>query len=109
MFKCEITGKFSKPGDKAIRLVTERRERFYFEVRNVPGQGRVEDEESDPIGSGWEIAREISVTLEGLHRWVIAHPEDLESSARYAELLRAEQNKKRVALKEGTREELTSA
>ena len=46
MFKCEITGKFSKPGDKAIRLVTQRRERFYFEVK-----GRQEEESDEPIGS----------------------------------------------------------
>jgi hypothetical protein len=102
MFKCEITGKFSKPGDKVIRLVTQKRERFYFEVKD-----RIEDESTDPIGTGWEIVKEINVTLEGLHQWVLSHPEDVDSAVRYGELFRAEQNKKRAALKEGQRDETT--
>lgn len=100
MFKCEITGKFSKPGDKAIRLVTQRRERFYFEVK-----GRQEEESDEPIGSGWEIVKEITVTLEGLRQWTESHPEDNVAVVLYADLLRAEQSRKRAAIKEGHRDE----
>lgn len=93
MFKCAMTGKFSKPGEKAIRLVTERRDRFYFEQK-----AGVEDVDGKIVGQGHEIVSEVNVTLDGLKLWTTQHPEDTASATRYAELLRAEQNRKRNAI-----------
>lgn len=93
MFKCAMTGKFSRPGEKAIRLVTQRRDRFYFEQKFG-----VEDINGKIVGQGHEIVSEVNVTLEGLRLWTIEHPEDVDSASRYADLLRAEQNRKRNAI-----------
>lgn len=62
MFICAITGKQSRPGDKAHRLVIEKRERFYEPVQI--GERRMFRE-----GRGWEIVREVTVSSEGLAIW----------------------------------------
>jgi hypothetical protein len=59
MFKCPITKKTSRPGEKPVRVIVERRDREY---KNDDGQ---------VIGRGWEIVKEIFVSEEALER----HPE----------------------------------
>lgn len=54
MFKCDMTGKVSKPGEKPVRVVVERREKVY------------RDDEGRVLGRGWEIAKELTVSVEGL-------------------------------------------
>lgn len=67
MFRCQVTGKMSKPGEKCHKIVTERRERLY-------------KRDGEVIARGWEIVREINATDEGLALWnknqphVIVHP-----------------------------------
>ena len=67
MFKCAITGKLSKPGEKCNKIIVERREKLY-------------KRDGEVVAHGWEIAREISVTEEGLRQYnlnnphVIVHP-----------------------------------
>lgn len=102
MFKCAITGKFSKPGTKAIRLITAKRERFYFPQK---ADGSEDFECGEPIGHGWEIESEVNVTLEGLGIWVVNNPDDLESAERYNQLLATEVRQKLQARREGAREE----
>lgn len=67
MFRCQVTGKLSKPGQKCNKIVVERREKLY-------------KREGEVIARGWEVVREISATDEGLALWnknqphVIVHP-----------------------------------
>lgn len=49
MFKCEITGKNSKPGEKPVKIVTKTRKKEYFNEENIK------------ISEGWEILEEKSV------------------------------------------------
>lgn len=77
MFKCAITGKFSPRNVKPIRLITERRTREYVES-HVDEDDGIRRERT--IGWGWEIVKEIDVTLEGLGKWCATHPDDLDAS-----------------------------
>lgn len=67
MFRCQITNKLSKPGEKCNKIVVERREKLY-------------KREGEVIARGWEIVREISATDEGLALYnknqphVLVHP-----------------------------------
>lgn len=54
MFKCDVTGKTTQPGEPLTRVVVERRERVY------------RDEDGRIVGQGWEIVRELNVSPEGL-------------------------------------------
>lgn len=89
MFKCQVTGKFSRqgrpgpkdqngevthiPGEKLQKIVVERRERVYTKrVRNE----ETGEWEKVEIGRGWEIVREIDATEEGLALWNSWTPEE---------------------------------
>lgn len=66
MYRCFITGKLSKPGEKPHKLVIETRDRTYY--------GWVHNEETEqlehlPVGKGWEIVKEVNVSDEGLKLW----------------------------------------
>lgn len=62
MFKCEISKKISKPGEKPVKLVTQTREVIYYKkVKNSEGQLVVAfDKTGNPVvqGQGWEIVQE---------------------------------------------------
>jgi hypothetical protein len=67
MFRCAVTGKLSKAGEKCNKIVVERREKLY-------------KRDGEVVARGWEIVREISVTEEGLKQYnqvnphVLVHP-----------------------------------
>lgn len=61
MFKCQVTGRFSKPGEKCNKIVISTREKSYYEKVMEDGE-EVELE----IGRGWEIVKEINATEEGV-------------------------------------------
>lgn len=61
MFKCEITGKTTRPGDKMNKIVVKTRPRVYTE--KVWEDGELVEIE---VGQGWEIVREISASDEGV-------------------------------------------
>jgi hypothetical protein len=63
MFRCEITGKVTKPGEKMKKLVMETRERVYY------------DEDGYEIGRGSEIVKEISVSEDAYRKYIEEHPE----------------------------------
>jgi len=63
MFRCSITNKLSKPGEKQNKVVIEKRDKVYTD----PDTGEV-------ISKGWEIVKEISVTDEGLKIWRERNP-----------------------------------
>ncbi len=73
MYKCEITGKMSKPGDKLRKVVAVTRQREYKE--------RVYNEETRRseelvVGHGWEIVRELNASQEGEAIWNSMTPDD---------------------------------
>jgi hypothetical protein len=61
MFKCDVTGKTSKRGEKLNKIVIQTRPRVYTE--KVWEDGELVEIE---IGKGWEIVKEINATDEGL-------------------------------------------
>ena len=67
MFKCAITGKFSKPGDKVHKLVTETRNKTYY---GWVYSEELETWENVPVGYGFEIVKEVSATEEGVKIWL---------------------------------------
>lgn len=64
MFKCQVTNKNSKPGDKCNKVVVATRPRTYTE--NVWEEGELIELE---VGHGYEIVREINASDEGLNMW----------------------------------------
>ena len=66
MFRCQVTGKLSRLGDKMNKIVVEKREKEY----KNPETGEV-------VGRGWEIVKEISATDEGVKIWNQRHPEQV--------------------------------
>lgn len=52
MFRCEITGKVTAPGEKMHRIVVAKRQVTYPNRK-----------------TGWEIVKEIRVSAEGLVQW----------------------------------------
>jgi len=61
MFKCAITGKQSKPGEKCNRIVVATRPREY--------KHRDRENEEEWFSYGNEIVREVNATDEGLALW----------------------------------------
>lgn len=66
MFKCEVTGRMSKPGDKCIKIVVERREKVYTRFFRNEETNKYEEHE---VGRGWEIVKEINATEAGAKLW----------------------------------------
>lgn len=72
MFRCQVTGRLSKPGEKQNRIVVETRDRVY--TRKVFNE-TTRQYETVEIGRGWEIVKEIVATDEGLQVWNEMHPQ----------------------------------
>ena len=73
MYRCAITKRMSRSGEKLNRLVVETRPKAYF--------GWVYNEEFDKwdwvqVGSGFETVKEINVSEAGLKIWNEAHKND---------------------------------
>ena len=64
MFKCDITGKVTKLGEKCNKITTHRREKVYTHSEWVDGHL-----ETYEVGKGWEIVKEIKASDEGLAIW----------------------------------------
>jgi deoxyribose-phosphate aldolase len=61
MFKCQVTGKISKPREKMNRIVIATRDKVY--TKKILEDGELVELE---IGRGYEIVKEIAATDEGL-------------------------------------------
>jgi hypothetical protein len=66
MYKCQVTGRMSRPGEKCNKIVTATRERIYYTKFRNEETGRWEDVE---VGRGWEIVKEINATDEAFKQW----------------------------------------
>jgi len=61
MFRCQLTGKCSKPGEKMQRVVVQTRPKTYTERRNIDGEWKMIE-----VGSGYETVRELCLTEDGM-------------------------------------------
>ena len=61
MFKCDVTGRDSKLGEKMNKVVTETREKVYTEKQYI--NGRLVEVE---VGFGYETVKELTVSEEGM-------------------------------------------
>jgi hypothetical protein len=66
MFKCQITGKMSRPGEKANKIIVETRPKTYYGWFLNEETGKMEHHE---VARGWEIVKEVNATDEGLRIW----------------------------------------
>lgn len=66
MFKCQITGRCSRAGEKPTKVVAIAKSKEYkHEVFNEDTRTW----EVEVIGVGWEIKKEISLSAQGLEIW----------------------------------------
>lgn len=75
MFRCGITGKLSQLGEAQHKITMEKRDKDYSAWR----ENDDEDWEFVKVSSGWEIAREVSATEEGLKLWESWSPSQQEA------------------------------
>lgn len=75
MFKCGITGKLSDVGEAQHKVVVSKRTKEYSAWR----ENDDEEWEFVKVSSGWEIAKEISATEEGLKLWESWSPTEQEN------------------------------
>lgn len=61
MFKCQVTGRMTRPGQKMNKVVIETRDKEYTERQRVDGVWQ-----DVVVGYGYETVKEISVSDEGL-------------------------------------------
>jgi hypothetical protein len=66
MFKCQISQRNSKPGQKAHKITVETRQKEYFERQRSEETKMWSDV---MVGRGFETVREITVSEEGLALW----------------------------------------
>jgi hypothetical protein len=55
MFRCQMTGKLSKPGESPQKLVTKIRKKTYFRTNKKTGLQEI-------VGHGHEIAQEVLIS-----------------------------------------------
>ena len=60
MYRCELCNRVSRPGERATKVVTERRPAEYPSRGKAQkgGSGRRSKAQDDPGGAGYEIAKE---------------------------------------------------
>lgn len=61
MFICQVSGKVSKPGEKAFKVVVETRPKIYYKEYKDNRTGEIVKKK---IGEGSEIVREVTVVEE---------------------------------------------
>lgn len=71
MFRDPLTNRFSRPGEKMIKVVTETRPQTYFRKVRDQETGKLNTVE---CGHGEEIVKEVGLTKEGYRLWLEAHP-----------------------------------
>ncbi len=73
MYRCQITGKMSKLGEKLNKIVVEKRPKQYKTKIFNEDTRKMEE---IIIGEGWEIAREINASDEGARLWELMSEEE---------------------------------
>lgn len=70
MFKCFVTNRMSKPGEKVNKIVVKTRDKIYYAWFRNEETGKFEQVE---IGRGNEIVSEVNASDEGLRLWTQAN------------------------------------
>lgn len=71
MYKCQVTGQFSRPGEKVNKIVVATRPRIYKETfRNE----ETRELETVEVGYGWEVVKEVNASEAGLKLWNVMSP-----------------------------------
>lgn len=66
MFKCQILGKVSEPGEKLTKIVVEVRPKTYYaKLYNE----ELRKEETIVVAQGYETVKEINASEEGVQVW----------------------------------------
>jgi hypothetical protein len=79
MYRCEITGKLSKLGEKLNRVIAITRPKTYTKwVRDEESKKWIEVES----GHGFEPVRELNLSREGLEIWESWTPDEKEAYAK---------------------------
>ena len=73
MYRCEITGKCSRPGEQLNRVVALKREKVYTKWVSDEDSKRWNEVEA---GRGYETVRELRLSNEGLAIWESWSAED---------------------------------
>lgn len=60
MFRCQVTGKLSKPNEKSVKLVSKTRPRSYPYLTGREG----DENRKEMVAQGSEIVEELTVTKE---------------------------------------------
>jgi hypothetical protein len=72
MFRCQITGRLTRPGDKCNKIVVLRRAKSYWKwIKNEDG-----DFVNTEISRGYETMKEVNASAEGLRLWNQQRKED---------------------------------
>lgn len=60
MFRCQLSGKLSKPNEKGVKIVTKTRKKEYYKIDRETKQLVLDQKTGQPIllGTGWEIVEE---------------------------------------------------
>lgn len=74
-FRCQITKRISRPGDKLTMITTQLRRKVYTSLQRDEETNKLNTVE---VGSGWEIAKELRVSEEGAAIWNASHPNGAE-------------------------------
>ena len=72
MYKCQVTGRMSRLGDKLNKITVARRERIY--TKWVKNEETLKYEEVF-VAKGWEIVRELNASQSGVEQWEAMTPE----------------------------------
>jgi len=59
MFKCYVTGRVSKAGEKPEQVIIEKREKTYYSA----------EEPTKAIAVGWEIGKVVLMSKDGFEQW----------------------------------------
>ena len=76
MFRCGITKRCSRPGEKANKIVIATRKKTYYGWIRNEETGELEQVE---IGHGSEIVSEVNATEEGVRIWTQMQAQKLNS------------------------------
>jgi hypothetical protein len=76
MFRCELSGRQSLPGQKPINLVIARKHRTYNKTIYNLEERTIETIKN--ASRGWEIVKALTVCESAAQEWTAAHPDGAE-------------------------------
>lgn len=83
MYRCELCNRVSRPGDRAMKVVIERRPAEYPSRSKAQRarSGRRSKYQDDPGGAGYEIAKEVIACMACAQEQLAKEAADLEAES----------------------------